>query len=96
MFRQFGPAFKDGRRAAREEVAAVAAALEAEPYDAARLEAAVGAFSARQEALVGTGGQAALTLIGQLNAGERKLLAQHIRQRAERGRGKSDEKRGGD
>jgi hypothetical protein len=96
VFRQFGPAFKDGRRAAREEVAAVAAALEAEPYDAARLEAAVGAFSARQEALVGTGGQAALTLIGQLNAGERKLLAQHIRQRAERGRGKSDEKRGGD
>ena len=96
VFRQFGPAFKDGRRAAREDVAAVAAALEAEPYDAARLEAAVGAFSARQEALVGTGGQAALTLIGKLNAAERKLLAQHIRQRAERGRGKSDEKRSGD
>jgi len=28
VFRQFGPAFKDGRRAAREAVAAVAAALE--------------------------------------------------------------------
>lgn len=96
VFRQFGPAFRDGRRAAREEIVAVAEALEAEPYDPARLKATVDGFSARHVALVNAGGQAALTLIAQLTPEERKLLAQHIRQRSERGRAKADEKRGGD
>ncbi len=93
VFRQMGPAFREGRRAAREEVAVLASALEAEPYDAARVKAAVDSFSARSENLIAAGGQAALTMIAKLTPEERKLLAQHIRQRSERGRGRG-EKRG--
>lgn len=93
VFREMGPAFRDGRRAAREDMAALAAALEAEPYDAARVEATVESFSGRSSNLVAAGGQTALKLIGMLSPEERKLLAQHIRQRAERGRGRG-EKRG--
>ncbi len=86
VFREFRPAFRDGRRAARQEIAVIAAALEAEPYDAARVKAAIDGFSARSESLVASGGQAALTLIERLTPEERKLLARHIRQRSERGR----------
>lgn len=90
VFREMGPVFRDGRRAAREEIAVLAAALEAEPYDAARVKAAVDSFSARSEKLIAAGGQTALTMIAKLTPAERKLLAQHIRQRAERGRGRGD------
>ena len=94
-FRSFGPAFRDGRKAARSEIAALATALEAEPYDPARVRAVVDAFSGASEALVAQGGQAALTLIEKLSPGERKLLAKHIRLRAERGPRRGDEKRAG-
>jgi uncharacterized membrane protein len=87
VFRDMRPAFREGRRAAREDIAVLAGALEAEPYDAARVRAAVENFSARSEKLVASGGEAALTLIAKLTPEERKLLAKHIRQRAERGRG---------
>ncbi|MCA3574679.1 MAG: periplasmic heavy metal sensor [Aestuariivirga sp.] len=98
VFRDMRPAFREGRRAAREDIALLAAALEAEPYDAARVRAAVEGFTTRSERLVASGGEAALTLIAKLTADERKLLAKHIRQRAERGRGegrdgKRDDKR---
>jgi hypothetical protein len=93
VFREFSPKFRDGRRASREEIAALAVALEAEPYDPARVTSAVGSFSARSEKLIVSGGQAALTLIARLTPEERKLLARHIRQRADSGRGG---KRGGD
>jgi uncharacterized membrane protein len=92
VFRDMGPAFREGRRAAREEVAVLASALEAEPYDAARVKAAVDSFSARSENLIAAGGQAALTMIAKLTPEERKLLAQHIRQRGERGRGRGDKR----
>jgi hypothetical protein len=95
VFRSFGPAFRDGRKAARNEVSALATALEAEPYDPARVKAVVDAFSGASEALVAQGGQAALTLIEKLSPEERKLLAQHIRQRGERGPRRGEEKRGG-
>jgi uncharacterized membrane protein len=87
IFREFSPKFRDGRRASREEIAALAMALEAEPYDPARVKATVDSFSARSESLIASGGQAALTLIERLTPEERKLLAKHIRQRAGSGRG---------
>lgn len=96
VFRELGPSFREGRRAARDEIAVIAAALEAEPYDAARVKTAIDSFSARSESLVAAGGQAALTLISKLTPEERKLLAKHIRQRGERGRGKGEDKRGSD
>jgi uncharacterized membrane protein len=93
VFREMGPTFRDGRRAAREEIAALASALEAEPYDEARVKATVDSFSTRSGNLVAAGGETALKFITMLTPEERKLLAQHIRQRAERGRGRG-EKRG--
>lgn len=93
VFRAMGPAFRDGRRAAREDMAALAIALEAEPYDEARVKATVESFSARSGNLVATGGETALKLIGMLTPEERRLLAQHIRQRSERTRSRG-EKRG--
>lgn len=93
VFRTFRPGFRDGRRQAREEMAVLAAALEAEPYDVTRVRDAVEAFSRRSEALVAAGGEAALALITRLDPAERKLLAQHIRQRTERGRGRGEDAR---
>ena len=92
VFRGFGPAFRDGRKAARAEIASLAKALEAEPYDLARVKAAVDAFSGASEGLVAHGGQAALTLIEKLTPEERKLLAKHIRMRSERGRARGADK----
>jgi len=86
VFRDYRPAFRDGRRAMREDILAIAAALEAEPYDGEKLKQAVAQFSGRGAELAATGGEAALALIGKLTPGERKLLATHIRLREDRGR----------
>lgn len=81
---------RDGRRAVKAQVIALADALEAEPYDPARVRAAVEGFTARSEALFLTGSSAALAVIGQLTPEERKMMAQHLRNREDRGRGKPD------
>jgi uncharacterized membrane protein len=86
VFREFGKDFRGGRKAVRDEALNLAAALETEPYDPARVKAVVDAFSARSSNLVDKGGEAALTLIAKLSPEERKLLAQHIRLRGEGGR----------
>jgi Spy/CpxP family protein refolding chaperone len=83
VFKDYGPEFREGRRKSREEIVDLAAALEAEPYDQARVQAAVDAFSANGTRLMTTGGRAAMTLIAKLTPEERKLLARHIRQREE-------------
>lgn len=83
VFRSFDKDFRAGRRGARLEIATLAAALEAEPYDASKVQAAVEAFAAQSEALVGTGNKAALQLIEKLKPEERKLLATELRQRDE-------------
>lgn len=83
VFRGYDPAFRAGRAAARDQIKALAAALDAEPYDAAKVQAAVEGFTARSESLAASGGEAALTLIGKLNADERKLLARHLLLREE-------------
>ena len=92
VFREMGPAFREGRRAAREEIAVLASALDAEPYDPSRVEAAIDSFSDRSGKLVTAGGLTALKLITMLTPAERKLLAKHIRQRADRGRGRGDKR----
>jgi uncharacterized membrane protein len=85
VFREFAPSFRDGRKATRDEVINLAAALEAEPYDAARVKTVIEMFSAQSSALIGSGGKAALTLIDKLTPEERKLLARHIRLRDDGG-----------
>jgi uncharacterized membrane protein len=88
VFKNFSKEFGDGRKAARDEVMNLANALEAEPYDPARVKAIVDAFSERSSHLVRTGGEAALTVIGKLSPEERKLLSRQIRHRNEGGRRK--------
>ena len=80
---------RDGRRAVKEQLAAIADALEAEPYDPARVRAAVEGFTAKSEALFAMGGEAALALIDRLTPAERGLMAERLRARDERGHGKA-------
>lgn len=90
VFRASDRQVRDGRRAVKAQVLALADALEAEPYDAARARAAVAAFTARSEDLFATGSTSALTLLGMLTPEERKLMAQHLRARDERPRSGKD------
>ena len=89
VFKEFAISFRDGRKAARDEVINLASTLEAEPYDAAKVSAAVDAFSSKSTSLVVDGGKAAMALIGKLTPGERQLLAKHIRLRDSGGRKKA-------
>ncbi|MEI7598779.1 MAG: periplasmic heavy metal sensor [Aestuariivirga sp.] len=82
---------REGRRAVKAQVTELADALETEPYDQARVTAAVEGFTAKSEALFMTGGEAALSVIDQLTPEERKMMAQHLRNREDRGRGKPDD-----
>lgn len=79
---------RDGRRAVKAQVIALADALEAEPYDPARVKAAVEGFTARSEALFLTGSGAALAVIDRLTPAERRLMAMHLRNREDRGPGR--------
>lgn len=85
-----------GRQAVKAEIAELADALEAEPYDPARVKAAVAAFTAQSEVLFTTGGDAALAVIDKLTPDERKLMAKHLRAREAHDRGGPDGKPGDD
>lgn len=89
MFKGYRDEFRTGRDARRELALKLADALEATPYDAARVKDAVGAFSAQSAQLVNRAGDAALEFIAKLDDGERKLLAQRIRERSG-GHGRDD------
>jgi hypothetical protein len=91
VFRANDKQIRDGRRAVKARVVELADALEAEPYDAARARAAVEGFTANSEALFGMGSGTALTLIDMLTPAERKLMAQNLRTRDDRGRGGKDD-----
>lgn len=81
VFKQHRGEFRDGRKRARVEMVALAAALEAEPYDPAAVTAVVDRFRAESATLMGRGGEVALAFIARLSPAERKLLANHIRMR---------------
>lgn len=83
VFRAQDKDIREGRRAIKAQVTELADALDAEPYDAARVKAAVEAFTSRSEALFMTGAGAALRVIDQLTPEERKLMATHLRSRDE-------------
>ena len=94
VFKGQDQAIRDGRKAVKAQVMELAGALEAEPYDPARVKAAVEGFTAKSEALFDTGADAALAVIGQLTPEERKLMAAHLRNRENRGpRGKKDDEK---
>lgn len=74
--------FRKGRGQVRQQAAAVAAALEAEPYDPARVAAAITQFGDEGKRLMDEGSEVALGVIGKLTPEERKILAEEIRKRA--------------
>lgn len=90
VFRTSDKEIREGRRAVKAQVAELADALVAEPYDAGRVRAAVEGFTARSEDLFGLGSASALTLLGMLTPEERKLMAMHLRARDERPRGSKE------
>lgn len=74
--------FRDGRTRLRAQAAAVADALAAEPFDPAKLDAALAGFAAEGRGLMDGATQAARTILEKLTPDERKALAEAIRQRA--------------
>jgi uncharacterized membrane protein len=68
----------------KDSAQAVAEALAAEPFDAARLDQALDDFAGRGRALVDMGAAIAKEVAGKLTPEERKMLAEHLRKRSER------------
>ena len=92
----FRDEFRGQRRKGREQMARLATALEAEPYDGEAVKAAVASFTGSGADLMRRGGDAALAVIGKLSPEERKLLARHIRMRDEAGRMRHERRGDGD
>lgn len=90
VFKDFRSEFRGHRKMGREQMAGLAAALEAEPYSEAAVKAAVAAFTGSGADLMRRGGDAAVVFIGKLQPEERRLLAKHIRMRDEGGRKRSE------
>lgn len=82
LLRQYRDDFSEGRLAARQITVALADALETEPYDAKKAEAAIGLYAETGNKLVSHGQRAALQFISVLTPEERKLMALHLRNRA--------------
>lgn len=93
VFRDYAPTFRSGRKTVRENALKLVEVLESEPYDPARVRAAVKSFADSSASLAGSGPRAALALIEMLTPEERRLLARHIRQRDEGMRHKGGAKR---
>jgi len=87
VFKAHDKEIRDERQAVKAQVLELATALEADPYDPARVNAAVDGFTAKSEALFTTGTGAALELIGKLSPDERRLMAKHLRAREDHDRG---------
>ncbi len=87
VFKAHDKEIRDERQAMKAQVLELATALESDPYDPARVKAAVDGFTAKSEALFTTGTGAALELIGKLSPDERKLMAKHLRAREDHDRG---------
>lgn len=80
-------AFRDGRTELRNAAVAIAAALEAEPYNADAAAKALDDFNAVASGLVTKGSDVARQVLATLSPEERKKLAQRIRERARGSRG---------
>ncbi len=80
--------FREGQRKSKAMAESLADALDAEPYDEARLRAALDQFSANGVDQIGLGARAAQDFIQHLTPEERILLAKRIRERATGGKRK--------
>jgi hypothetical protein len=82
VLRQYRKDFTDSRKAAMLMSASLADALDADPYDPAKADAAVKAYAATGNELVAHGATAALDFIAHLSPDERKMMAKRLRERA--------------
>ncbi len=90
VLKQYRKDFQVGRQSSEAAAARLADALIIEPYDVEKVKLVVNEFAGETGKLAVRGGNAALDIIALLSAEERKLLAEAIRERASRGRGKKE------
>ncbi len=80
--KQYRERFREGHQKSRQVAENLADALDASPYDEARVRVALAEFTANGVDQIGTGAKAAQDFIARLSPEERVLLAQRIRERA--------------
>jgi uncharacterized membrane protein len=88
VLKNYRDRFRAGQQNSRVVAESLADALDATPYDEARLRAVVEAFGKNGSDLIGLGSQAALDFISRLSPEERNRLAETIRERAKGSRRK--------
>ncbi len=89
ILKQYRPDFKDDRDATEQVAAKLADAIVAEPYDVEKVRLVINEFADRSRDLAGRGGDAALDILAALTPDERLILADAIRDRADRGKPKT-------
>ena len=84
ILRQYRKDFHADRQGTESVAAKLADALVTEPYDVEKVKLVVSEFAGQSGKLAARGGDAALDIIGRLSPDERKILAEAIRDRANR------------
>jgi uncharacterized membrane protein len=88
ILRQYRKDFRAEREGTESVAAKLADVLVSEPYDIEKVKLVVGEFAGQSGKLAARGGDAAFEIIGQLSPEERKVLANAIRDRAGRAKGR--------
>ena len=86
VFRARKTEWREERRALRDAAAALADALEREPFDPQLAQSAIADHAGRSHRLIDVGAAVAEDLVGNLTPAERRDLAQAIRDRLEQDR----------
>ena len=86
ILKQYRKDFRADREGTESVAAKLADALVTEPYDVEKVKLVVSEFAGQSGKLAARGGDAALDIIALLSPGERKILAEAIRDRASRSR----------
>ena len=86
ILRRYRKDFRADREGTESVAAKLADALVNEPYDVEKVKLVVSEFAGQSGKLSARGGDAALDIIALLSPGERKILADSIRERASRGK----------
>ncbi len=88
ILKQYRKDFRSDRDASESVAVKLADALVSEPYDVEKIKLVVSEFAGQTGKLASRGGDAALDIIGLLSPDERKILAEAIRNRASKDKGK--------
>ena len=86
ILKQYRKDFRADREGTEAVAARLADILVSEPYDVEKVKLVVSEFAGQSGKLAARGGDAALDIIALLSPGERKVLADAIRDRASRNR----------